>query len=246
MAVERPVFLTARWQSLLMLNYEADPALLQPHIPSGTELDDYAGRIYVSLVGFRFLHTRVMGLPIPFHRHFDEVNLRFYVRRDEAGGVQRGVVFIKEIVPRRAFAIVARRVYNENYVAMPMRHEVRLPGGQAPGGGHVRYAWRSGCGWNHVSAKITGEPVLPAEASEASFITEHYWGYSRQRDGSTLAYRVEHPRWRVWRADDAELACDVAEVYGNAWMDCLRQTPASAFVAEGSDVWVRRGLAAPG
>jgi uncharacterized protein len=103
-----------------MLNYEVDAALLAPYIPSGLEIDYWQGRTYVSLIGFRFLNTRVLGFPIPFHRSFDEVNLRFYVRREEC----RGVVFIREIVPRAAIALVARRVYGENYVSLPMRHQI--------------------------------------------------------------------------------------------------------------------------
>jgi uncharacterized protein len=113
-------FLTAAWHQLAMLNYEVDAALLAPYIPSGLEIDYWQGRTYVSLIGFRFLNTRVLGFPIPFHRSFDEVNLRFYVRREEC----RGVVFIREIVPRAAIALVARRVYGENYVSLPMRHQI--------------------------------------------------------------------------------------------------------------------------
>jgi uncharacterized protein YqjF (DUF2071 family) len=98
------VFLTAEWRNLAMLNYEVDQSLLLPFVPSGTTLDQWEGKTYVSLVGFRFLKTRVLGLPVPFHTNFDEVNLRFYVRRRIAGDVRRGVVFIREIVPRWAIA----------------------------------------------------------------------------------------------------------------------------------------------
>lgn len=244
MAGRRPKFLTACWQDLLMLNYEADPLLLRPHVPRGTELDDFNGRVYVSIVGFRFLDTCVMGFQVPWHTDFVEVNLRFYVRREEAGELRRGVVFIKEIVPRRAVTAVARLVYNENYVTMPMRQEAGLPGDGAGDAGRVRYAWRSRCGWNHVSANIIGQPVRPD--SEAAFIVEHYWGYARQRNGTTLAYQVEHPGWRVWEAHDAELICDVAEVYGEQWAGCLAGKPSSALVAEGSGVVVRRGVVVRG
>jgi Uncharacterized conserved protein (COG2071) len=113
------VFLTAEWRALAMLNYEVDASLLRHFVPAGTELDCWQGKTLVSLVGFRFLKTRVLGIPIPFHRNFDEVNLRFYVRRAEATEVKRGVVFIREIVPRRAIAAVARAFYNERYLALP-------------------------------------------------------------------------------------------------------------------------------
>jgi uncharacterized protein YqjF (DUF2071 family) len=69
------VFLTAEWRHLAMLNYIIDPALLKPLVPAGTELDFWGGQTYVSMVGFLFLNTRVRGIPIPFHRNFEEINL---------------------------------------------------------------------------------------------------------------------------------------------------------------------------
>ena len=75
------VFLTAEWRYLAMLNYEIEPAVLAPFVPQGTELDSFDGKTFVSIVAFLFLDTRIGGIPIPFHRNFEEVNLRFYVRR---------------------------------------------------------------------------------------------------------------------------------------------------------------------
>src|SRR5262245_21116319 len=196
------IFLTAEWRNLLMLNYLIDPAVLTPSAPDGTELDLWQGRAYVSVVGFRFLNTKVWGLPIPFHRNFDEVNLRFYVRRRIAFGWRTGVAFVKEIVPRRAIAIVARKIYNENYVRHPMRSSATIPG-------PVQYEWRRDGAWEGLSATAIGKCFAPAADSEETFITEHYWGYAGQRDGSTLEYGVEHPPWRVWRCEEAKLSCDV-------------------------------------
>jgi uncharacterized protein YqjF (DUF2071 family) len=240
-------FLTAAWRDLVMINYEIDPAVLAPLVPTGTELDAWSGRTLVSLVGFRFLDTRLLGIPIPFHRDFDEVNLRFYVRRHAPDGMRRGVVFVREIVPRAAVAWVARTVYNENYVAWPMRHDTRLPG--PPGSprdetassrGFAVYGWRTGGRWHELGASVEGPPALPSLGSEEEFITEHYWGYARQRDGSTVEYQVEHPQWRVWRATETRLDCDVPAVYGAQYQSYLSGTPSSAFVADGSAVTVRR------
>jgi uncharacterized protein YqjF (DUF2071 family) len=245
-------FLTAAWRYLVMANYEVDPAVLRPLVPRGTELDEWQGRTVVSMVGFRFLDTRVLGVPIPFHRDFDEVNLRFYVRREGPEGWRRGVVFIKELVPRAAIAWLARVVYNENYVALPMRHDVRLPeegtahgGGRGVGEGAVAYEWRSGGRWNRLAATVAGAPSPLAAGSEAEFITEHYWGYARQRDGGTVEYQVEHPPWRVWSAAASTFDCDVDGLYGAAFAAPLTASPRSAFVAEGSPVTVRRGVRLP-
>jgi uncharacterized protein YqjF (DUF2071 family) len=232
-------FLTAEWLDLAMLNYEIDPATLRARIPAGCELDSFAGRTYVSVVGFRFLRTRVLGMPIPFHVNFDEVNLRFYVRRAVAGERRRGVVFVKELVPRRAIAWVARVVYGENYVALPMRHEVTRQAASKPM--RAAYRWKRGGRWEGLSVTCSGAPALAPEDAEESFITEHYWGYARQPDGATIEYRVEHPRWRVWRAETAALECDVAALYGPEFVAPLSRAPATAFVADGSPVIVHRG-----
>ena len=240
-AVRRP-FLTARWRHLAMLNYEVDPAVLAPRVPAGTELDDFDGRTYASVVGFLFLDTRVRGLAIPGHRDFEEVNLRFYVRRKADGEWRRAVAFVKELVPRAAIAWVARALYGENYRALPMEHSLAVDGGS--GATEVSYAWRLG-GRRHELRLATDGPGAPAaEGSVEEFITEHYWGYARRRDGGTTEYRVEHPRWRVAHARAARLDCDVAALYGPELVDCLRE-PASAFLADGSEVTVHTGRRLP-
>ena len=235
----QPRFLTAEWRNLVMLNYEVDPAILARRVPAGCEIDAWEGRTFVSVVGFQFLHTRVLGVPIPFHRSFEEVNLRFYVRRKVEDDWRRGVVFIKELVPRWAIAAVARHVYGENYVSLPMRHSLTFADGA--GKGRVAYEWRRMGAWEGLSARVSGPPVVPPPEAQESFISEHYWGYARQSDGSTVEYQVEHPRWRVWRANAAELACEVAFLYGTEFRDPLARAPRTAFVAEGSPVVVRRG-----
>lgn len=220
-----------------------DPALLSPLVPRGTELDPWEGKALVSMVGFLFLQTRVFGLPIPFHRDFEEVNLRFYVRRRGPEGWRRGVVFVKEIVPRRVIAWTARVLYNEKYVALPMRHIIayRKIEPPQPWPGWVEYAWRHAGRWNRLGLESTGEPTAPAPGSEEKFVTEHYRGYVSRRDGSTTEYRVEHPLWRVWRAKRSFLDCDTGSLYGQGFAPWLLAVPTSAFLAEGSPVTVSRG-----
>lgn len=242
-------FLTAQWRHLAMLNYAVDPDLLTPHLPAGVELDVWQGTHYVSVVGFMFLGTRVLGIPIPFHRNFPEVNLRFYVRRPgrpgephvEADGFKRGVVFITELVPRAAIALVARTVYGEAYQSLPMRHRIDLT--REPGGrehGSVAYEWRLAEQWQGLELHIDGPPTHLVPDSEAAFITEHYWGYAGG-SGRTLEYRVEHPPWRVWPATRAALHGDLAGLYGESFAAALAGPPRSAFLAEGSEIAVHRG-----
>jgi uncharacterized protein len=238
MAHRRP-FLTARWEHLVLLNYPCPRAWLEPLVPAGTELDAWHGQTLVSLVGFLFTDTRLKGVPIPFHRTFEEVNLRFYVRRRDREGVdRRAVVFIRELVPRAAIAITARWTYNEPYLTVPMTHDIRL---DAAHGGTVRY------GWSHRGARFTIDAHVegPAQAlvagSAAEFITEHYWGYTRQRDGGTLEYEVVHPSWHVWTAPRANFEGDATRLYGSRFASLLREPPLSAVVALGSPVEVHVG-----
>lgn len=237
MAVSAPTagrFLTARWLRLAMINYEIDPDALQPRVPRGTEVDTWDGRCFISMVGFQFLDTRVLGISVPLHRHFVEVNLRFYVRRLVGDEVRRGVVFVKELVPRRALAWVANAVYNENYLALVMSHK--------DSGDRIEYSWIHRGRPHAMSLCVAGEPYRPLAESEESFITEHYWGYVTQRDGSTVEYQVEHPPWRVWRGHDPKLDCDAAALYGEEFAPALLGKSSSCFLAEGSAIVVRRGV----
>jgi uncharacterized protein YqjF (DUF2071 family) len=237
------VFLTADWKHLLMLNYAVEPDLLRPHVPNGVELDTWNGVHYVSMVGFLFLETKVLGMTLPGHRDFEEVNLRFYVRRRAPDGWRRGVVFIKEIVPRPLIAAVARTCYNEPYAAMPMRHSVDTENGALRAGGSVEYAWRYQSHWNKLRANVIGPPQLPGEDSEATFITEHHWGYTAQASGACKEYRVEHPRWTVHQAGSPTFECDIAALYGPKFVAALSAPPVSAFIATGSPVTVSSGSA---
>jgi len=232
------VFLTAEWRHLAMVSFEVDPALLRLLIPTGTELDTHHGRVMMSFVGFRFLRTRVLGVRVPFHQNFDEVNLRFYVRREVGAELRRGVTFIREIVPRRLIAFVARLAYNEPYVALPMRSEVPSRSGETPP--HIQYAWRNRGAWQHLTLRARGSAAVPDPQSEAAFITDHQWGYTRQRDGSTVEYRVEHAPWRVWEGTDAEVTGDLAPLYGRAFAAALGGATPSALLADGSPVTVFR------
>lgn len=230
-------FLTARWEHLAMLNFEVDQALLAPFVPAGTELDFHAGRTFVSVVGFVFRDTRLRGWAIPGHRSFEELNLRFYVRRFAGNELRRGVVFIKEIVPRHAVTAVARWVYGENYATHAMRSCIN----SAHDSIEVDYGWRAGRRWHRLAVRGSGPPVPAAFGSEEQFITEHYWGYSRQRDGSTFEYEVAHPSWKLWTVRDYDFDCDAAQLYGPTFANTLAQRPSSVLLADGSPIAVYPG-----
>lgn len=228
-----------------MLNYEVDSRVLGPDIPAGTELDFFQGTCFVSMVGFLFDQSRLWGrIPIPRHSSFEEVNLRFYVKRQVEDETRRGVVFVKELVPSRSVTWVARHVFQENYQRVPMRRVIAWNDpADSQFGGRFGYQWRTRGRWSEVWGETKGPLAELAPGSMEQFIAEHYWGYSSQADGTTLEYRVEHPPWRVWQVEACSLEADIEALYGSRFVPALSGSPHSAFIAEGSDVAVYRGVA---
>lgn len=229
------IFLSAEWRHLVMLNYAVSPSLLEPFVPAGTELDSFQDKTYLSLIGFEFNRTHLAGIPAPFHQSFEEVNVRFYVRRDS----KRGVVFIRELVPKRAVAAIARWVFNENYRYVPMSHSIETGAdGQVS---RAEFAWGSGTSLCAMNIETEGPSYIPPDNSLSQFITEHYWGYAAQKNGGCLEYEVKHPRWLVWNAKRAGLRGNAAAHYPADFTQILLRAPDSAFLAEGSVVTVSKG-----
>ena len=219
-----------------MLNYEVDPEILKPYLPAHTELDLWDGKALVSMVGFLFKQTRVFGIKWPFHVNFEEVNLRFYVRYYDGSKWKRGAVFISELVPKRIIATVAKAIYNEPYRTLPMRHSIKPSGNE-----HIEYLyeWKVKGKWNKLGAVVsnTRKPMEPGSAEE--FIFEHYWGYNKLRDNTTLEYAVEHVSWEINEVENSVFEADILELYGKEFTPYLKVKPFSAFFAGGSDIAVR-------
>ena len=226
-------FLTARWQDLIMANYEVEASLLAPRVPAGTELDLQDGKCFVSLVGFMFLDTRILGLPIPFHVNFEEVNLRFYIKREMAGETRRAVCFVKEIVPRYAIATVARVLYGEPYECWTMSH--------ARSETAVLYNWSKGGRQNRLSVEIDESIGVPAAGSHGEFIIEHYWGYTNRSGTRVDEYKVEHPKWELFSVRDEVIDVDFGMTYGDEFGFLAESKPHSVLLAKGSEVAVYKG-----
>ena len=232
-------FLTAQWRHFAMLNYEIDPAILEPYLPRGLELDSWNGKHYVSLVGFMFLDARLLGVRIPLHGGFPEVNLRFNVRRANDRSERRGVVFIRELVPKYCVSLVARRIFNENFLTLPMRSRIE-PATKLSEPTTVEYEWRFAGRWNLLHVESTGQWQSPDAGSLEEFTVEHYFAFTRQPDGCGLEYYVEHPLWSISAATRFDLDYDARALFGPALGAALTGSPESAFVADGSAVAVRR------
>lgn len=231
------IFLTAEWRYLLILNYEVSREILTAYLPACTELDSWNGQPYVSLVGFLFIQPRIAGiLPIPFHPHFEEINLRFYVRRKSGNDWHHGVVFLREIISKPLIAWTANITYGEQYRVMPTRHSPRLLNRDFHTGERVEFSWRPHSGWNHLSARVgPGSDAISPGSAEEFFLIKN-WGYSRLTEKSSREYRVDHPYWRVWQAVDPSVHCDVPQIFGPEFTDPLSEPPASMWFANGSPV----------
>ncbi len=260
---QRPL-LTAEWRNFVLLNFPVPTDIIANLAPPSTEPDLHNGQSYISIVGFSFQNVRLFGVPVPGHTNFPEINLRYYVRRTVDKEVRRGVVFAREIVPRRAVAILANHLYNESYITRPMRSDIRIVGAELSPDDTIEYSWKSrsrqriplpfreGLGegsaarssshpWNHLAAQVTAHLAFPTPDSLEEFLVEHYWGYVRGRDGQTREYRVVHNPWRVAPAESVIWDCDIATTYDSPLAEFLAAPPTSAIIAEGSPIQLFRG-----
>lgn len=227
-------FLTAEWRKLAIANYEVNPDLLTPYLPYGTELDFWKDKCYVSLIGFRFLQTKLLGIKIPFHVNFEEVNLRFYVKRNVGGIWRRGVVFIKEIVPLPALAAVANLLYNEKYETRRMQYTWL----EHENTREVAYKWRIKNNWQYLKIMAAKEATAIAPGSETEFITEHYWGYAKVNNFKSNQYEVTHPKWQQYAVKDYTISVDFEQNYGKKFQFLNNCPPSSVMLAEGSPITI--------
>lgn len=231
-------FLTASWRHLVVASFAAPAAALRPHLPPHVELDLWNGQPLVSLLGLVFRDVRVLGVPMPGYRTFPDVNFRFYARHRAAGGQWTpGVVFVKEIVPRRIVAWLARFLFNEKFVAHPMRYEIRQPSG---GPHSVRYQWRAHDRWHHLMAEYEGTARPVAEGSLEHFVLERRRGFVTRRNGRLLTYAIDRTPWRAWTPLRFEVQVDGGALYGPAFAEVLGDRALSVVIAEGSRVAVRK------
>jgi uncharacterized protein YqjF (DUF2071 family) len=230
------VFLTAEWRKLALAQYAVDKEILSKYLPPHTELDDWQGKYYVSLVGFMFVDVKLRGFNIPFHTTFEEINLRFYVKFKDGDTWKRGVVFIKEFVPKPAITFVANTIYKENYQTFAMKHVWIEQEDQI----EVNYLWKNRTWHNFsVTAASTAEEIRMG--SEEEFITEHYWGYTKIAANKTSEYGVEHPRWEVYPVKDYKINVDFGINYGSDFGFLTQAKPNSVMLAEGSAIRVLKG-----
>ena len=227
-------FINAEWRKLAIANYVIDPEILRKYVPAGTEIDLWKDKCYVSLIGFMFLNTKLLGIKIPFHTNFEEVNLRFYVKRWENNTWKRGVVFIKEIVPKPALTFIANTIYKEHYETLPMMHNWEENNLNRT----VSYLWKKNEIWHSFMVQATLDSSEIKSYSETEFITEHYWGYAKVTDSKTNEYEVTHPKWKQYLVTHSEINVDFGAIYGTDFEFMNSMKPISVMLIEGSEITV--------
>lgn len=227
-------FLHAKWQNLIMANYEIDPSILFPYLPKGVELDYFNGKTYVSLVGFLFKDSSIFNIPIPSMGTFEEVNLRFYVVRKVGNELRRGVVFINETVPNKIVAWVANKLYKEHYIAIPTKHKWTFANDKK----EIAYQWKVQSKWNSIKVVASVAKQKMEAGSMEEFIFEHYFGYTKVNSQHSIEYKINHPSWEINAIHDSHIDCDFATFYGKEFGVLNSIKPHSIMLAEGSDISV--------
>jgi uncharacterized protein len=228
------VFLKTNWENIIMANYAIEPELLQPFLPAGVELDLYNNKAWVSLVGFMFKNTKLFNIPIPWLGTFEEINLRFYVKRKDGDTIKRGVVFINETVPYKAVAYMAKKLYKEHYSAVKTRHRINISATNK----HICYEWLNNKDWQCIVVKADNESKLMQQGSFEEFIYEHYWGYTKINETTSEEYAFIHPRWQVNTIQQYTIECNFQGMYGSRFSCLNNAKPNAVFLAQGSVVTV--------
>jgi len=228
------LFLKANWENIIMANYEIDPALLIPFLPKGVELDLFNGKCYISLVAFMFKKTKLFNIPIPYLGTFEEINLRFYVKRKEGNVLKRGVVFINETIPYPIVAWVANKLYNEHYTVVPTKHEITTEKSSK----NVKFEWLLNKKWNSIAVTTSNASEKMTRRSLESFIYEHYLGYTKTAENKTEEYKLQHPSWKISEVLDYQIECDFEAMYGKSFSVLNQKEPEAVFIADGSAVGI--------
>lgn len=225
-------FLKAKWEEIVMVNYVIEPSVLLPYLPYGLELDTYNDKCFVSLVGFKFKESKIFGVGIPLYGSFDEVNLRFYVKRTDGMEIKRGVVFISEIVPYKIVSLLANLLYKEHYSVAKMESTVKIENGNK----NINYTWKPKNETYSILTSFNKELKTIEPNSLEEFIYEHYYGFTQVNDIETWEYKVNHPRWLTNEIVSYKINCNFEALYGSDFEFLNALQPYSVYNAVGSEV----------
>ena len=229
-------FLTAEWKNLAVATFEIDKKLLGKYLPDNTEINGFDGKHFISLVGFMFSNPAFFGFKAPFFRTFEEMNLRFYVKRKTQNGWRNGVVFIKEIAPSKFIGQIAKLLYRENFITLPMSHSIAMTADQQ----ETEYKWKIRNKWNFFSLKTSTIPLSAEVNSIEAFIKNQYWGYTKGNFKETFEFEIKHIPWNIFPSTSFELDIDAEALYGKELASFFYQKPLCCFLMDGSYTEISR------
>jgi uncharacterized protein YqjF (DUF2071 family) len=213
----------------MVASFEADHKLLKEFIPHKTELADWNGKFYMSLVGFLFEKPSLLGIPSPIFRKFEEINLRFYVRRKIKNGWRKGVVFIKEIAPSSTIGLFAKWLYGENFISLPTKHSIKKIQDET----QLCYNWKVRDGWNHMKLRYSNKELIPPPESLEAFIHDHFYGYTYGKNRSR-EFCIEHKPWKIFPGLSFGMKLNARELYGEAFSHYFNAPVSMPFLMDGS------------
>ena len=233
---KKRVFLESKWQRLVSINYVVDAKILEPYIPAGTELELFNNKCFVSLVAFRYDDTKLLRFKVPFHTQFEEINLRFYVRRKLPNRQWRSeVAFTKLFFPKPALSAVANSIYKENYETRRMRHTWKEDEKFL----YTSYGLNKSH-WHQFSIISEKDPIPIEFNSPAYFFSKHYWGTSQIDSKASTEYMIEHPEWFTYETVKADINFDFGLLFGDDFESLTNSKPDSVQMFDGSDVTIYR------
>ena len=228
--------LTCEWRKLAFANYTVSPEILEKHLPAYTKLDFFNGLCFLSLVAFQFKNVKIGGVQIPFHRNFEEINLRFYVKRFDGSIWRKGTVFLSEIVDKTALSFLANSLFHENYRTLPTKQKIEEKDDSL----EVSYSWEYEKEWQNFRMSSNKLPSPIDGNSEAEFILDRFWAYGKHNDKETNEFKISHPTWQTYQVKDYQIEVDFSKVYGTDLSFLRTSPPHSVFLAEGSPVVAER------
>ena len=237
-------FVSAYWSDLILLSYAVPDRLLLPRI-APFDLDYWDGQAYVSVVGFHFGKTRILGVPpgplLPNVANFAQWNLRTYVRRkvNEVGSSHAkqaagGIVFLKEFVPSPMVTGLVRTLYNENYVTAPLSLTLQSEGNTLD----VCYSLEVGGRKHTIAAKSVLAPSKLKAGSADEFFIERYWGSPGAYGNKVISFQIAHAPWNTYDISSCDVDADFGLLYGKDWEFLNNRKPDYAAWCDGSSVGI--------
>lgn len=218
------------------MNYIISPEILENYLPAYTIIDYFKGNCFTSLVGFPFRNVEIAGMKIPFYTDFEEINLRFYVKRFDGTTWRKGTVFISEIANKSALKFLANSFLHEKYQTLETRQEIKENSELI----ETKYSWRTWMNWQFLNLISEKPSESVAEGTEAHFIMDRSSGYQKYDTATTNEYGISHPKWNIYPIRSFDINVDFEESFDSNFPVLNETLPHSVILARGSSVAVKQ------